>query len=404
MLSEDDDDNEDYDSVDTEAPSPSSSPPPNNGGSGAAETVWERVYASRARQEGPMSAQAPATGQYIHAETDAARKQREAAEAARAREATFDTIYDNRTIFDVHNPAPIPCERAGGSLMPENAYDIDTVVDNIERSKRALHDRRTKSLFWRFLRSVARAGLISEYWQAVPAHEAHPRYVLYIENNWKTWLWWLSACASLAWWGWWMLGNVLNSKTVVLHDGALIENMWTASSTRVYDLGSTDVAKWIASRRHEMRRIEPGAEYLSAPVLEAGESRNVTVKWLDAALTAHCYTEEEEERRGGGGEWPWSAPSVVTVACPCMAAVEVGVLANVVLAPGTGLLFNPRISAESKLRTLVRFEEDDETEADMPVSIFVDFTRRDGMSDRMWFDLEQAFCVLRSIALLHQTP
>jgi hypothetical protein len=251
--------------------------------------------------------------------------------------------------------------------MPENAYDIDTVVDNIERSKRALHDRRTKSLFWRFLRSVARAGLIPEYWQAVPAHEAHPRYVLYIENNWKTWLWWLSACASLAWWGWWMLGNVLNSKTVVLHDGALIENMWTASSTRVYDLGSTDVAKWIASRRHEMRRIEPGAEYLSAPVLEAGESRNVTVKWLDAALTAHCYTEEEEERRGGGGEWPWSAPSVVTMACPCMAAVEVGVLANVVLAPGTGLLFNPRISAESKLRTLVRFEEDDETEADMPV-------------------------------------
>lgn len=288
----------------------------------------------------------------------------------------------------VFDDVPLSAESHGGDVFPVSTYDTDHATANIDRATAArtrLHEQRYKSWWWRTIRFVGML-LLSRHWTEVHDEEKHPRFIVFIGANWKRWVKRLMFVAGILWWVHWFFLWVLTPDTVVLHDGSIVGNLWRPVRVKTYDLTNAEVATWVSDHRLLVRTVRPNAEYVTAHVFEDAASHNVTMEWLDDALERACLGKLDNVIRTRQPD-----------PCVCIPAVEIGILADVVYVDGE-MLFNVRISDTSSVTTRVKF--DDKTESDMPITILVDFTQRDGKLARRVLEMQAAFCVMRSASLL----
>lgn len=305
-----------------------------------------------------------------------------AAEDIAAATAREDRMYgqEGQPAAAVLDATPLTGESEHGPVFPENVFDQDHVAANRDRAARArfaLHRKRYNSLIWRLVGMVGRTGLISREWMEIPEGEVHPRFVIHMQQNVGRWSKRAIFVASAVGWIVWIAMFFLAGGTTVMHDGVVVTNLWNPATTKTYDLTNVDVASWIQAERSDVPRIKPNAKFFPVHVYDSGRQHNVTASWLEMALAAACMEEE----------------------CACVPAVEIGILADVILIRDV-LLFNARITNASPEKTRVLFT--DGIKVDLPVAILVEFTRRDGSMQRLSFGKEDAFCIKRAIDLFAQ--
>ena len=297
-------------------------------------------------------------------------------EGQSAADATFDST-------------PLPGEREhGGAVFPESRADSDTIAENAARiaaSRAAIHQRRYNAWYWTLIRILGNIFL-SAHWKEIPPDERHPRFVVFIGNNWKRWVARAMFYGGILWWlhffvTWFFVPNV-----AVLHDGRVVNNLWNPVRVQEYDLSSLEVAAWIDEHRSNIPVIAPAAEFVTADVYEDGQRHNVTIKWLEEALERACADELDKTIRP-------KSPQV----CVCYPAVEIGILADVIFIDDE-LMFNARVDNSDGGTTRVKYS--DGTEREMPIAILVSYTRRNGQQARKFFDDQKAYCVKRSIDLV----
>ena len=288
-------------------------------------------------------------------------------------------VADNPSTAQLHE-VPVAGEDGHGSIFPTTPGDPGSASANIDRSNRRandLHKQRYDTFFWRALRSLEWWGLIPDKWSQIDCGEKHPRYVVYIERKWRDWWFALSVLSWIASMVWWFEPRWPAAATAVLSDGSIIHNMYAPDTVNVHGMDNVPFAQWLIDHRPYVEPVDIGRDYISADIFDVGARKNVTVEWLSDALHTAC---------GGDAD-----------ACTCMPAVELGVLTNAVLIDGD-VVFNPTIIKESTTRTRVSYG--DGIEASMPISVFAKVTTSAGKFKDVTYDMERAFCVVRSVQMI----
>ena len=303
---------------------------------------------------------------------------------------------------------PLKGEFEADTLFPSTRYDHDT-LSNVHNRKRRERDaeaarqqeedqrtylrgQRRRAYLDRVLLFITRYHLLPQKWLFVNAEggERYPEFVCTIRDNW--WHWGksigsaLSFVISVIWLVVWLMG----APTAVMHDGTNVINLWNPSAPNNYDLSSEKVSAWITEHRTNMTEVRPRdmrAEYFSAHVYPAGERRNITLPWLYDALYHACKHDAKDEND----------------LCACMPAIEIGIMANVILVDSTGkdkgtVLINPSATAVSDKTVGVTY--DDGTKASAPYAVMVEYMHRSGKVERSREKLHHAFCIMRALKLV----
>jgi hypothetical protein len=288
---------------------------------------------------------------------------------------------------------PLNGEEIDTPLFPESTYDDDTMAhrrarvhqnEQAEESRQYLREKRRRALLDRVVMFITRRRLLPKSWLHITPEsgERYPAFICSIRDNGKRWagstMAAVSFVASVLWIVQWLLG----APSVVMHDGTNVVNLWAPRTIYKHDLTSEKVSAWLVAHRKEvtvLRQRDVRSEYFEAHIYQPDERRNVTFEWLDNALVTTCTRED---------------------GCACMPALELGILANVVLV-GDTVMFNPRITKQSDKRIAVTY--DDGTRATQPAAIVVEYMHRDGKMHRRMDELDAAFCLTRSLDLLGVT-
>lgn len=293
---------------------------------------------------------------------------------------------------------PLNNEHHADAIFPESQHDTDHLSNvqsgvrrrqSNEHARDELRKRRRTDQWWRVLRFIEGRGLLPRSWTRIDgeAGERYPRFVCVLRDNYR--VWGKSAMAAVSCVGTivWLISWLLGAPSIVMHDGTNVVNLWSPSYASQYSLADGSFADWISHHRGHSARPGPASirsGYFGAEVYGAGARRNVTLDWLHEALAHECGEKGTDAR------------------CHCMAAVEIGVLANVVLLGGSDdnhLAIDPSIT-DSSSEAPISIEYDDGTKAMEPLAVIAEYTTRGGRRERRNYKLYHAFCMSRSIRLV----
>ena len=293
-------------------------------------------------------------------------------------------------------------EEEVGTLLPESVHDNDhlanlrhrqsvdaTRIADVERGKEYRAKKRLdryNAVLERVVQFIESRHLMPASWleRSTESGERYPHFVCVIKNGFSRW--WRSAGAAISTIAsiLWILQWALGAPSVVMHDGTQVVNLWQPSTIYTVDLTSTKVSTWLSEHRSNMRAFKTSdfrSAYFDAEVYHANERRNITFEWLYHATHEGCRHDEGADVR-----------------CDCIPAVEIGLMANVIIT-GDGIpMFNPHITRRSDIMIPVLY--DGVAQASQPSAIKVEYMNSDGQIERVEERLERAACITRSIDLV----
>lgn len=227
-------------------------------------------------------------------------------------------------------------------------------------------------------------GLMPARWYASTLEEGmkYPWIVYVVNNNYRRWG--KSAMSAITFVATilWLTSYFMGTPSRVTADGVEIVNVWEPSKVHDHDMTSVPFVLWLTENRHHVSKLSKKhlrKEYFEASVFDAGEVRNVTFSWIEEALDTLCKD------------------------CACAPAIELGILANVIMIPTKTqtrgmFMLNPVITTQSDKLAPVKFE--DGTTTKMPLAVKVEFLNTQGMTERRVFEAQQSFCIVRSLGLV----